>query len=308
MTNRILVAFGTVLIFAAPTFAQLPAQTPAGPPPSTGETPAVPSLTPLEMPGPGQESYPVEGAPSPGPDARFWILGDYVLGWIRGDSLPPLVTTSPAGTAQKEAGVLGQSGTSILFGGKVDDDARSGCRFDTGYWFDHERTLGVEGGFMMLGNQSTGFTDSSNGTTILARPFTNTLTSNPDSVLVAYPGLSSGSVDVKANSGTFYEGHLDFTDNVLNAGWVRLDSMIGYRFFSYNEDLRVGQIVNPTGKDFVSGTLIATTDDFTTHNTFNGGDIGLRTQFMWNAVLSGPADQAGCRQPQPRCDHQWPVK
>src|SRR5439155_8338502 len=51
----------------------------------------------------------------PSPD-RFWVTADYLAGWLRADRLPPLVTTSPPGTARVSAGVPGQPGTTLLFG------------------------------------------------------------------------------------------------------------------------------------------------------------------------------------------------
>ena len=46
----------------------------------------------------------------------IWFQAEYLLWWIQGNPLPPLVTTSPEGTPQSNAGVLGAAGTGILFG------------------------------------------------------------------------------------------------------------------------------------------------------------------------------------------------
>ena len=47
---------------------------------------------------------------------KYWVGVDYLGFWVKGNHIPPLVTTSPLGTPQNQAGVLGQPGTSILFG------------------------------------------------------------------------------------------------------------------------------------------------------------------------------------------------
>ena len=47
---------------------------------------------------------------------RFWVGMDYLAWSVKGDRLPPLVTTSPAGTPLAQAGVLGPPGTTVLFG------------------------------------------------------------------------------------------------------------------------------------------------------------------------------------------------
>jgi hypothetical protein len=182
------------------------------------------------------------------------------------------------------AGVLGAPTTSTLFDGKANDQARSGLRLSSGYWFDAERSFGVEAGAMVLESQSKLFSGSSDGTTILARPFTDANTTAPSSVLVAFPGSSSGSVDVRASSGNFYEAHVDFSERIFDHGWVRFNGLFGYRFFRYDEGLHVRQTVNPTDPNFAAGTQIATVDDFNTQNEFHGGEIGLRAEFFWDSL------------------------
>ena len=71
----------------------------------------------------------------------IWVQARVSLLVAAGKPLPPLVTTSPAGTPQAEAGVLGEPNTQVLFGGnRVDDEARSGFRTSLGvrlgHWFD----------------------------------------------------------------------------------------------------------------------------------------------------------------------------
>src|SRR5205823_2338495 len=66
------------------------------PQPSLVEAPvatATPADSPIAAP-PGHviDHHVVHGEP-------FWFSADYVLAWFEGSGLPPLVTTSPAGTA-----------------------------------------------------------------------------------------------------------------------------------------------------------------------------------------------------------------
>jgi hypothetical protein len=219
---------------------------------------------------------------------RFWLSGEYLLGWVHGTGLPPLVTTSPTGTSQSLAGVLGQSSTSILFGDKrVNDDVRSGGRFGLGYWFNPEHTLGIEAGTMVLESQATIYSASSTGTPILARPFFDASTNQQNSLLVAFPGSSSGSIDIRAASGNLYEAHIDLTENIVDCGGLRINSLFGYRFYRYDEGLRILEVMTPTNPLFASGTQITSVDSFTTSNTFHGGDLGLRTQYTWQNLCLG---------------------
>src|SRR5262249_61710566 len=72
-----------------------------------------------------------------------WVSVDFLLGWVRGDPLPILVTTSPAGTARAAAGVLQQPGTTILYGGGPGNgDTRTRLRFGAGYRLCDEHGLG----------------------------------------------------------------------------------------------------------------------------------------------------------------------
>ncbi len=102
----------------------------------------------------------------------FYVRGEY-LGWAaKGMNLPPLVTTSPPGTAQFDAGVLGEDGTSILFGGQTTgSNMRSGGRITFGWWFDPCQRLGVEADYFGIEDETESFTATSTGTPILARPF-----------------------------------------------------------------------------------------------------------------------------------------
>jgi hypothetical protein len=272
MLNRLLIVAGTALAFVGPTCAQAPEGAPAVPPPASMPQPTTPAAT----------WAPAWCAPS----GQFWVSGRYIAAWFSGDKLPPLVTTSPPGTAQAAAGVLNLSTTSVLFGSDTANfEMRSGLGLDAGYWFDPERRWGIEAGTTVLESQATLFSASSDGSTILARPFFN-ITHGQDSSLIAFPGVSSGNVDVKAASGNFYEGHVDLTETFADNGWLRLESILGYRFYHYDEGLRIRQTVNPLGAAFVQGTQVASQDDFNTRNAFNGGDLGLRAQLALANQLS----------------------
>jgi hypothetical protein len=215
------------------------------------------------------------------PDGRFWVSGDYLFSFVRGSRLPALVTTSDAGTAKIDAGVLGAPSTTTLFGDRwVNDDLRSGFRLTTGYWFNAERTLGIEAGFMILEGQSTNY-DSGNNYAILARPFTNANNSVPTAQLVAFPGSSAGSVNANVSSHNFYETHIDLTEQAIDDGWYRLTSMFGYRYYRYDESIRIRQALTTTDPNFAAGTQAFTSDSFSTRNEFHGLDIGFRSQFFW---------------------------
>jgi len=65
--------------------------------------------------------------PAPADAGQFWVEMEYLAWSVKGDRLPPLVTTSPAGTPQAQAGILGPPSTTVLFGdSSVNGGWRSG--------------------------------------------------------------------------------------------------------------------------------------------------------------------------------------
>jgi hypothetical protein len=294
MTRRMVAALATGLFLSGSTFADGPADQPVRPP-TTTTAPA-----PVTQPDSSWNGTVMVSSPLPtgfwSPQASpanetFWINADYLLGFVRPNNLPPLVTTSPSGTPLSAAGVYQSSTTTVLYGNsKVNGGARSGFDLGGGAWLNTEHTIGVEAGFSMLESQANFFNASSNGSTILARPYNNALTGAPDSVVIAFPGSTigsgAGSISIRVESDNYYESHLDLVGNIWDAGWIRFDSLLGYRFYRYDEGLRIRQTQSPNNPSFVAGTQVTSEDDFNTHNTFNGADFGIRTQIdMGNLSL-----------------------
>ena len=226
---------------------------------------------------------------------RIWAQTDYLIWWAKGQNLPPLVTTSPVGTPQNQAGVLPESATtSILYGNEyVDKQSRNGARINFGYWLIDGEYLGIEGQYFQLAQQTSNFFSNTAQNPILARPFTNVDPSlgvpTQDSALVSYPGFSVGGVPGDLTGSI----NVATTSNIQGAGalfrgliWVdftsqrRLDWLAGYRYF------RLGDSVEINDQFTVSSGLLnanfASLDIFRARNAFNGGDFGLKFQQYWN--------------------------
>ena len=62
-----------------------------------------------------------------------------------------------------------------------------------------------------------------------------------------------------------------------------MDALIGYQFLRYDERLGVVESNSPTSGPFVAGTTILSSDNFATMNIFNGVDLGVRTEFCYEA-------------------------
>ena len=215
---------------------------------------------------------------------RLWVDGEALLWWMRSANLPPLITASPAGTARGDVGVLGAPGTSVLFGGPVNGDLAAGGRIAAGYWFDDERTFGLEGYFFQLGAIAAHASAGSPG--VVGRPFLNASTGLPDAELVSLPGLVNGAVQAGASSGSLLGAGALARANLFRDCRFRLDALVGYRYLSLSDNVAISEnltAADPTGTIAPLGTNVVLADHFHTANYFNGGDVGLAGSLRWNA-------------------------
>jgi len=229
-----------------------------------------------------------------GPPERLWGQVSALAWWTREMALPPLVTTSPPGTPQAQAGVMGAGGTQVLFGdGDVFTDLRYGTQFRVGGWLGPRRWVGLEFDYTGLQDEQTRFFAVSVGDQILARPFLNVgpNTMAFDSALVAYPNLLAGTVLVDVDS-RFQSAGFHLVTNLLctfgsqhsarrelgscNSGF-RLDLLGGYRYLSLDESVTI--------RDYLVTTVTPRTgligfDQFSTGNDFHGGELGLAAKYQ----------------------------
>ncbi|WP_187436960.1 BBP7 family outer membrane beta-barrel protein [Bradyrhizobium rifense] len=213
---------------------------------------------------------PVKAPPKAVDFNPFWAEADYLAWSVSGDKLPALVTTAPVGTPFGVAGVLGQPTTTVLFGdSSVNKDWRSGGRITAGYWLDPQRSRGIEASFFGLENASTGFAANSGAYPILMQPFTNALTGFPDTLIVGFPGIATGSVNASETSRLLGAGALYRQDIGIWSG-QRISALIGYRYLRSSDTLWI----TDTASSIVFGTLTPS-DNFKAASNFHGLDLGL---------------------------------
>lgn len=216
---------------------------------------------------------PVKAPPAIAPSGGlFWAEAD-VLGWsVKGDRLPPLVTTSPVG-AQGLPGALGFPATTVLFGdSSVNGAWRPGGRLQAGYWFDPSRSRGVEASVFGLGDISTNFNA---GSGIIARPFFNTLINAQDAIIVAFPGVTNGNIAINETS-RFYGAGALYRQDIGTWANMRVSALIGYRYLHVSDDLSIATQTTVLGGGFIpAGTVFAVNDSFRAGNDFHGVDLGL---------------------------------
>jgi hypothetical protein len=211
----------------------------------------------------------------------FWGRAEYLGWWVRGSNTPALVTTSADGTPVGIAGVL--PGATVLFGNeRINNQGRSGARFTLGYWADPCETLGIEDTFFFLGTENDPFFATSSGTPILARPFFNTSLGEQDAILVAYPQIVVGSIDITTSSKVF-SNEVNLRRSLYADGCRRIDVLAGYRFFQLSEYLHIQtDTVAIDDPSVPAGTAFGIRDLFNTRSQFNGGQLALNLQYFRN--------------------------
>ncbi|WP_153558796.1 BBP7 family outer membrane beta-barrel protein [Roseimaritima sediminicola] len=226
-----------------------------------------------------------------------WASFEYLLWFQDGMDLPPLVTTSAAGTARAEAGVLNTAGVRTLYGDdEILTDSISGGRLRVGIWLDACHDWAVEGEFFATATESDTFTQTSpQGGTILARPFFNVLTGAEDSELVSFPDVIGGTVTVQAETqlqgaGVTFSRLMacgDGCGDTIFCGLPqrythRLEGLIGYRWLELDDSLSINEAL-------VAGDgTFNITDRFDARSQFNGVDFGgryRRTRGWWTLDL-----------------------
>ena len=128
----------------------------------------------LIAPGSTATDAPVTSLPMPEPATvpRFWIRTDYLLWWNKkGPLSAPLATQGSIN--DPIPGALGQPNTQVLYGGNgIDFRALNGLRIESGFWFNQDRTFGIESGFFLVGGNSSRFSafSDANGDQIIGAP------------------------------------------------------------------------------------------------------------------------------------------
>lgn len=211
---------------------------------------------------------------------RMWADIEYILWWNKERDIPALATTSPDGTLQDEAGVLGLPTTSVLFGGgPINNTTEKGYRVGVGWWLTPAQTIGIGARYFEFGEENVDFTASSEGTPILARPFFDTVSGQQTAALVAYPDLYSGSIS--SNNSNEVQGGDFYLRGLLYTGHGnRVDGLLGYQYAEILDSTSINHNVlfnDPDGR-FPIGTRLDSTDSFQATNEFNGGSIGFMAE------------------------------
>ena len=230
-----------------------------------------------------------------GPCGQFWVREEYVNWWARGGHVPALVVSSPTPDFAT---------TRILYGdADYNGGYRPGTWTDMGMWLDCCKSVAIEGDYFWAGDLNSPFSASSTGGVFLGRPFID-----------ANTGLQSfeeipGSITIK-NDNNLQGAGIDFRHNLCcccdccqnccdtcnfhGQRCCRLDYTVGFRFYNFDDNLRIHEDLMPDPNTGVPvGTQLGVTDSFRTQNNFYGMEVGLVAQrYVCRWMLEGTAKVA----------------
>ena len=232
---------------------------------------------------------------------RLWFSAEYLVWATTGQSVPPLVTSSPLGTTASDVGVVGAPATSLLFGGsEFTGPMRSGARLTAGFWFTPQQETGVEANWAGLAiAQESLAVISSGGNPWLARPYTSATTGQPAAVVVpgstTIPGDASLVEQAVAAHLRTQFGSVDvlYRKNLLSGEDFHRRYLVGgFRYLMLDDELGVSSttaVATGTPGGFPIDTATAT-DSFRTLSQFYGGEFGLIEKWWhhrWSLQLLG---------------------
>jgi hypothetical protein len=218
----------------------------------------------------------------------FWFSADYLLWWIREQSVPPLVTAGspndpiPAGLGQRRTVVISPQTFSSFSGGEFDSGQHYGAKFTGGIWLNKSETVGIDASFFYLVQKTASINGGPLGAIFpvqIGRPFFDINTFMGEADNVAIPGRSVGSFATSV-SNRLWSSDANFLWNMGSCDCIRLDVMVGARYAELDEDLKVGTATVNT--DFANPSTLNVSvtrlDQFTTRNRFYGALIGAHTE------------------------------
>lgn len=254
------------------------------------------------------------GGPMVGVDQRFYVRGEYLGWWLKGQNYPPLLTTTttpipviaafpnvividPTGTGT--IGSLGDPNARVLLGGgDLNNQFRSGVRLGAGWWFDPCGNHGIDGSIFYTGRSTERYEASQAGFPRLFRPFTAPNTGvrelngapGPFREIVAANELALRGTFVAESRSEFWGADLNYRAGLMRGCTSRVDAFAGFRFLSLEEDLTIIEqlafsrslaLPTPPPNGLVlGGTSRTIFDRFSTVNRFYGGQVGVDAEWQ----------------------------
>src|SRR5262249_45033457 len=204
----------------------------------------------------------------------FFFNSEYLLWWLRGNRVPPLVTASSVNPLT--AGMVLGLGTEVVFGGSSEGrDTHSGFRLRGGFWLDRDHTLGLEASYFFLDQQSRNFFVGSAGVPVLAVPFLDTSSGGSQSAFIfALPG-EPGSARATLMT-RLWGAEANLRGNLWDGPCGHIDLIGGFRALGLDDNFLFGvaSVVPPPAAGGEPVTVVAN-DPFATRTRSYGAQCAV---------------------------------
>ncbi len=289
-----------------------PATTPAAPakpadPPPKPAIPELPTFVPA-LPC----AVPEQPCPTPSPILSgilmppclppvAWIRAEGLLWWIRDQPDPQALLrtsglNSPFGFTGQSTALNDPIAQTIIGQNNIAMGSFGGGRVTAGFWFDYDRSVGVEAnGFFLTQNSTTlsAGSDPNSGLPILGRPYYDATTGQETAQPVSSFAALAGNMTVTVNS-QVQGGEANLLKVISSSTEdLRLILMCGGRYLNLTENMDItsnsflvpGSAVMATfqGTPLVPTQGLSIVDTFKTQNQFVGAQIGFRTEW-WGST------------------------
>jgi hypothetical protein len=221
---------------------------------------------------------------------RYWARAEYLLWWIRGEHASvPLATTGPIGVSR--SGALGEPNTGVLIGPDLNYRPNSGGKLFLGGWIDAAQTIGVEATGFCLETHTIHekvYSNRTNGTPVITRPFFNTLTGQQDAEIITGPadalgGRYLGGIGLFSDSRT-WGGEMNLLLHLGETRVVRWDLVGGIRYLGQKDEFRFDDsstVLRPgtvgfAGRPAPGPDIVSLRDYLESASAFYGAQIGLQ--------------------------------
>jgi hypothetical protein len=215
-------------------------------------------------------------------DHRLAVCGEYLLWWAKNQQIPVLGTTGTVASG----GVLGQPGTQNLFGpGPIDQSERQGARLSASLWLDQCQTIGLDAHFIFLGRRQSSQSADSGAFPVISRPVFVLNTNSQDVEIVAFPGISTGSLRIDSAS-EFWGADANIIKRICSNCYRDIDIFVGYRYLRLAESIAISESITAgPGASDPAGTQVFVKDRFATQNNFHGGQVGFHVEEKFDRLF-----------------------
>jgi len=213
-------------------------------------------------------------------DECFWIRGEVVAFLFAPTSV---LQSAKSAAANSDPDTAAASSLSKLI--RLDKPLggnRSGFRVSGGLWLDDDRTAGLEAGYTRLNRGENAVTFNPDGKAVpvefsrrIALPVFSNVLNRPVFIPISLRGAVTGDARFEYGERDYQDFQLLGRMRVYQGDASRVDALVGYRRFTFDDAFRTQSNVTAVFARFLPGTRLSSTDAATAENTLDGVTLGF---------------------------------